>query len=401
LLSLRPVRHVGRISYSWYLWHWPPLVFAAAIWGKLSPLEGLAVLTASYIPAVLTHHWVEKPFHHSRTLTKYPRKALALGGACSSLAVALGLLLFVVTPTVPEVPESQVAGAAAMIEGDRSLQKSAEAVRPTPREAEAKVNRPHMYADGCHLELPETKSPECVYGNRSSETTVVLFGDSHAMQWFPALNKIAKERDWRLVGLTKSICPPAEVTTNNVSLRREYRECEEWRERTLERIAQEENPSLVVTSSLTGYRVREDGKRLDRDASNEALVEGYAATLRKLRSTGAAVAVIEDVPHPNKDIPECVSRSLRNLKWTQRSRTDQFIAQRLTTLGPESGSFVGRNPHTTGGKDVEDGPSACCPPQGARRGAIHQRGRSRDGDEPQHHKEVPDPLRAQEGRSSP
>jgi peptidoglycan/LPS O-acetylase OafA/YrhL len=73
LLTLAPVRHVGRISYSWYLWHWP-LVFAAALWGKLSALEGLAVLTASYVPAVLTHRWVEKPFHHSKTLTRYPKR---------------------------------------------------------------------------------------------------------------------------------------------------------------------------------------------------------------------------------------------------------------------------------------------------------------------------------------
>ena len=43
-----------------------------------------------------------------------------------------------------------------------------------------------MYADGCHLNPPETEVPECVYGNPSSKTTVVLFGDSHAMQWFPA-----------------------------------------------------------------------------------------------------------------------------------------------------------------------------------------------------------------------
>ncbi|MEO9175659.1 MAG: acyltransferase, partial [Gaiellales bacterium] len=28
LLSLRPVRYVGRISYTWYLWHWPCLVYA-------------------------------------------------------------------------------------------------------------------------------------------------------------------------------------------------------------------------------------------------------------------------------------------------------------------------------------------------------------------------------------
>ncbi len=313
LLTLGPVRHVGRISYSWYLWHWPPLVFAAAIWGRLSPLEGLGVLAASYVPAVLTNHLIEKPFLHSETLTRFPRKALALGGACTVSSVALGLLLFAVTPSVPEAPENEVAGAAAL-QSDHSLQKSAKAVNPTPREAETKENRPQMYADGCHLDPPETEVPECVYGNPSSKTTVVLFGDSHAMQWFPALNELAKERDWRLVGLTKAACPPAEVHIYNATLRRSYRECDEWRERMLERIVQDEDPSLVVTSSLPTYRPREDGKRLRREAGEEAMVEGYASTLRKLRSTGAPIALIEDVPHPDKNIPECVSRSLDQLE---------------------------------------------------------------------------------------
>jgi peptidoglycan/LPS O-acetylase OafA/YrhL len=330
LLTLGPVRHVGRISYSWYLWHWPPLVFAAAIWGTLSPLEGLVVLVLSYVPAVLTNRLVERPFLHSKTLTRYPRKALALGGACTASSVALGLLLLALTPTVPEAPESQVAGATALRK-DHSLQKSTNAVHPTPREAETKENRPQMYADGCHLNPPETEVPECVYGNPSSKTTVVLFGDSHAMQWFPALNEIAKERDWRLVGLTKATCPPAKVHIYNASLRRVYRECDEWRERMLERIVQEENPSLILTSSLPTYRPREEGKRLGRDASEEAMVEGYTSTLRKLRSTGAAVALIEDVPHPNKNIPECVSRSLDHLERCATSRSKAFDYPQVNT----------------------------------------------------------------------
>jgi peptidoglycan/LPS O-acetylase OafA/YrhL len=313
VLTLAPVRHIGRISYSWYLWHWPLLVFAAAIWGSLSPLEGIAVLVASYVPAVLSNRLVEKPFLHSETLTRFPRRALALGGACTFSSVALGLLLFAATPTVPEAPANRVAGAA-VLRGEHSLQKSAKAVHPTPREAETKENRPQMYADGCHLTFPETEAPECVYGNLSSKTTVVLYGDSHAMQWFPALNKLARERHWRLVGLTKAACPPAEVHIYNATLRRAYRECDEWRERTLERIVQDENPSLVVTSSLPTYRPREDGKRLPKEASREALLEGYASTLRELRSTGAPVALIEDVPHPDKNVPECVSRSLDHLR---------------------------------------------------------------------------------------
>jgi peptidoglycan/LPS O-acetylase OafA/YrhL len=325
LLTLGPVRHVGRISYAWYLWHWPPLVFAATLWGKLSPLEGTAVLAVSYVPAVVTNRLIEKPLLHSEILTRYPRKALALGGACTASSVALGLLLFALTPSVPEAPESKVAGAEALQNG-HSLQKSAKALNPDPREAETKENRPQMYADGCHLNPPETEVPECVYGNPSSKTTVVLFGDSHAMQWFPALNEIAKERDWRLVGLTKAACPPAEVQIYNSSLRRAYRECDEWRERMLERIVQDENPNLIVTSSLPTYRPREDGKRLPRDTSEEAMVEGYASTLKKLRSTGAPVALIEDVPHPTKNIPQCVSRSLDHLERcaTPRSKAVDY-----------------------------------------------------------------------------
>ena len=328
LLALGPVRHVGRISYSWYLWHWPPLVFVAAVLGDLSPLEGVGVLAASYVPAVLTHRLVEKPFLHSRRLTHFPRRALALGGACTATSVALGFALLALTPTIPEAPEGEVAGAAALQDG-YSMQKSAKAVNPTPREAEKKENRPRMYADGCHLDLEETRSPECVYGNPSSETTVVLFGDSHAMQWFPALQELAKEHDWRLIGFSKSACPPAKISVYSTGLRREYRECEEWRDQTLGRIVREEDPSLVVTSMLNRYRARENGKDLPRDASNEAVIEGYTSTLARLRDTGAPVAVIEDVPRPDRDIPECVSQSLDRLQDCAFSRNEALAGPRV------------------------------------------------------------------------
>src|SRR5215212_8663240 len=66
LLTLGPVRHVGRLSYSWYLWHWPPLVFAGTLWGNLSPLEGTAALAVSYFPSLLTTRLIEKPFLYSQ-----------------------------------------------------------------------------------------------------------------------------------------------------------------------------------------------------------------------------------------------------------------------------------------------------------------------------------------------
>ncbi len=58
----------------------------------------------------------------------------------------------------------------------------------------------------------------------------------------------------------------------------------------------------------------EDGEHLHGEARKQALVQGYVATLEKLRGTGAPVALIEDVPHPNKNVPQCVSRSLEHLR---------------------------------------------------------------------------------------
>ena len=43
----------------------------------------------------------------------------------------------------------------------------------------------------CGLNDPDTVSPSCLAGDPASATRVVLFGDSHAMQWFPAVDRIA------------------------------------------------------------------------------------------------------------------------------------------------------------------------------------------------------------------
>ena len=50
-----------------------------------------------------------------------------------------------------------------------------------------------------------------------------------------------------------------------------------------------------------------------------------------LRSTGAAVALIEDVPHPNKNIPECVSRSLDRLQECATPRSKALGYPKVNT----------------------------------------------------------------------
>ncbi|WP_328345198.1 hypothetical protein [Streptomyces violaceus] len=50
--------------------------------------------------------------------------------------------------------------------------------------------RSAVYRDGCHVDHAATGTRSCVYGDRASSRTVVPFGDSHAAQWFPALQRL-------------------------------------------------------------------------------------------------------------------------------------------------------------------------------------------------------------------
>lgn len=311
-LSLPPVRYVGRISYSWYLWHWPALVFAAALWGRLSPLAGLAVVAAALVPTVLSHHLVEDPVRHARVLVRLPARGLALGAACMALAVGAGFLLTVTQPHLKTAPLSEVEGAAALA-WQRQPQERATALRPNPLHARA--DRSRAYYAGCMVGIPGTTSNSCLFGDPDGARTVVLFGDSHALQYFSALDKLAEENQWRLLNLTKAECTPAETRIRSMVANREYSQCDEWREKTLRRIEASRPGTSVVISGDTAYTAYgADGEELSGEANAAALEDGYMATLARVRRAGLQPVVIRDTPASTGDVPSCVSEDIDDLR---------------------------------------------------------------------------------------
>ena len=159
-----------------------------------------------------------------------------------------------------------------------------------------------VFREGCLIYTDSVTSPPCRYGEVGSAKKVVVFGDSHALQWTPALIEIASERGWELTMLMRKNCPAAAVDTEPV--------CNRWRRNALARIANE-NPSLVFVASNTASNnfVRKNGKRLSRAASEPYFRRGMYSTLLGLRKGGAEVTLMRDLPMSHDFLPsECVER---------------------------------------------------------------------------------------------
>ena len=314
LLSLRPIRHIGRVSYSWYLWHWPFLVFAAALFGPLSVAAGLAVVALAWVPSVASHMLVEDPVRRARSLARLPNRALVLGAACAAVAVLSGVLVSNLQPSFHTAKVSDVKGAAALPEQPQP-QQTAAAVRPNPLRARA--DRSRAFYDGCLVGIDGTNSNRCLYGNPEGKRTLILFGDSHAMQYFSPLEALADEHGWRLIALTKAECTPGEVKIRSMVADREYSQCDVWRESALKRIEEGAGGGslTVVMSGDTAYTAYgEDGEELSGDANAEALQEGYEKTLRRIQAAGPSTVVIRDTPASSNDVPSCVSEDLQHLQ---------------------------------------------------------------------------------------
>jgi peptidoglycan/LPS O-acetylase OafA/YrhL len=312
VLSLAPVRYVGRISYSWYLWHWPFIIFAAAIWGpRLSVAAGLLAVAASWVPTQLTHMLIEDPVRRAPALRRLPNRAIALGLACTIVAVGVGIGLRDSQPTVRLAKIGDVPGAAALI--DQPVpQETATALRPNPLKARA--DRGRSYYEGCMVGIEGTNSNKCLYGNPTGDRTLILFGDSHAMQYFPAVEELAEIHGWRLIVLTKAECPPEEVEVKSMIEDREYSQCDDWRQETLKRIEKGGKSVTVVMSGDTEYTpYGPDGEQLSGDEAAEAMEAGYLRTLRRIEAAGPHTVVIRDNPSSVQDVPSCVSEDIQHL----------------------------------------------------------------------------------------
>lgn len=227
LLDNPVLRFLGRLSYSWYLWHWPVMVIAYDRFGQ-HVMVGLAAGVLALIPAWLSWRWVER--NTSRHINS-PGHWVVSGLLVSTVLAALALFWWTRAPVAVEPVEQQ------------------------ERQALATLSMPALYADpACDEWYSSARVVPCmrVRAQDQGSPVVVLVGDSVGAQWAPAFENIAREKGWTFVVLTKSSCPMLDRSYYYPRIRRRFTECEEWRRGVVDYLRQT-GPSLVVIGSTAGY----------------------------------------------------------------------------------------------------------------------------------------------------
>ena len=288
LSNNRIAQWLGAISYPLYLWHWPALVLPSSALGRpLRIRERIFCIILTIILAHFTSKYIEQPIRHKKIAGK---KIYQFFAATTVISLVAGVII------------SFSSSSMITVKGTDYRFNLVEVMQ-----------KPAVYGDDCHSNYGETESGECTYGDLNSETTIVLYGDSHAAQWFPTLLKLANEKGFKLVSLTKSACPSVDVPRADQGAYKNVH-CETWRDKSVKRIKQI-RPAAVILSSYQ-YFTPPSGY----SDKNKWWKDGQERLLSSLRGSSDHLIYISDTPKPLRDIPNCLaSRDINTCNTTERT----------------------------------------------------------------------------------
>ena len=274
-LSNRPLVWIGDLSYSWYLWHWPLIVFARALWPTTAGVA-LAAAAASLLPAWLSYRYVETPIRRERRWEG--RRALALAGVCvaAPLLASGGLAL---TPN--------------------ALAQSA------PIAQWRQLDRQHAdVLGGCNEETPlgRRREGECSWRVAGARGEAVLIGDSNAGHFTEPFVQAVRRLHMNATVATLGSCPFVDLRVVGGHIREQ--DCRSFDTGSVAELARR-RPRLVVIAARTDRYVEGSAVGLGQPGSGlsyspvqkaELWREGLGSFLRRLTRAGVPVVVVHPVP---------------------------------------------------------------------------------------------------------
>ncbi|GAA5160629.1 acyltransferase family protein [Amycolatopsis dongchuanensis] len=291
LLSTRPLRYLGKLSYSLYLWHWPVLVFylVARDRAEVGLLGGAFVIGIAALLAVATYHLVEQP-----------ARTVAWG---SYRLVAVAMVPVLLATFAWQFTSEHLVRSRAVVAGDAdhpgALARTEGFVyegRPDAPLAPSFVALPDDWAwiDNCAESPRGAELVVCTTDTPEPEHRIAIVGDSHPTQFIAALQPIAERRNWQLIVLSRGGCPfstESEIDPENQA-------CRDWNAAAADELL-DLRPDVVFTSATRDVRV----------GLTEQTPPGFLAQWAKLGDAGIRVLAVRDNPRYETSPSECVEHA--------------------------------------------------------------------------------------------
>lgn len=297
-LSSKPLVALGDNSYALYLWHWPLLVLALAGTGIEKPnlVQGLAIVAASVVLAVLTTRFVEKPLREWHWPQLRAWRTAVVIVACGAL-LAGPVAVWQTRLTADEAaaaaqPRELTPGAAALAPENAGKPTPEATVIPAP----AAMKNEWADIDGLCTDGNVPSDPVlsgCLQNSRPDKVTkrIVVLGDSHAQQYMAALGPIAKDHGWEVVTLLKGNCRFGAESPERDA------ECNAFNKASAAYVMEHKPDAVFTVASLT-----------HKEAPFETEVPGYLDGIKQFADAGMDVVGIRDNPRFSINMPECVQK---------------------------------------------------------------------------------------------
>lgn len=308
-IGAKPLVFIGKISYSLYIWHWPLLVFANYIFIRdLTLLESLALQLVIWTTAILSWHYIEKPF---RISGKGLSQKTILVGSVATIAVTLFM-------------------AAAIVEGKGWPQ------RLDPRSVQmSKVakdrNNDLLHCAGIKPDSDMKEQP-CLVGEANASPQWLLWGDSHAWAFHQAFSDWLANNNQSGLAIYQPGCPPL----LEVERRRYFTSCSDFHENLIGFVKARNIKNIMIVSVWTNYLTASlaDHKEPDlSDNPSDIVKRSLARTLQALKSEGIQIAIMEPMPQARFDLPSTLSRAYDWNRTVQAAYTrDEYINRNKVVL---------------------------------------------------------------------
>lgn len=288
IYSIRPLRFIGAISYSLYLWHWPLLVFYKYVsFSNLSFINTLIILFFSLIISIVSWKYVEAPFLKRNSMV--PRKLFLYFSGSIALSLTIVSLSGYLTDGSPN------------------------RLSPTVAKYEKAAFENFEFSKYVFREMTPNRAKDrdfSVLGDISSlGYKFILWGDSHAHSLAPVFDKLAKEHGVKGWLAAYPACPPL-LDIVRVDKRLRHIKCKEFNTEIISLIKENEIDHVILAAYWSIFTNDEPTIAFSKDAFSKENIdecvvfkESFVNTLKKISDTKAKVWVAEQVPCQKVRVP--------------------------------------------------------------------------------------------------